>query len=87
MGLARFVATDQQRPKATEEELRDLLYKMDGVVDWTIHENGDVTVEYEPHRIGDQLIEDALAGIGFELHHIYDRPDADDAEVETALEQ
>lgn len=87
MGLARFVAKDPERPPATEEELRDLFYQMDGVLDWTIHDNGDVTVEYESHRIGDQLIEEALEGIGFELYHIYDHPDADDTEVESALEE
>jgi len=85
MGLARFVAIDPYRPKATKEELDDLLNKVDGALDWTIHDNGDVTLEYDCDRLYEGLIEDALTGIGFKLHHIEDEPDASEAEAEMAL--
>jgi len=85
MGLARFVAQDPYRPRATEEELDELLDRVDGVLDWTIHDNGDVTLEYDSNRIYEGLIEDSLAGIGFKLHHIEDEPDADEVEAEAAL--
>jgi hypothetical protein len=85
MGLARFVAQDPYRPRATKEELDELLNKVDGALDWTIHDNGDVTLEYDSDRLYEGLIEDALAGIGFKLHHIEDEPDASEAEAEMAL--
>lgn len=86
MNLARFVARDPYRPPATREELDELLLKMDGVIDWTIHGQGEVTLEYDRTRISDELIEDALAGIGFDLTHIFDIPDADQAEIDEALD-
>jgi hypothetical protein len=85
MSLARFVAKDPYRPRATKEELEDLLQRIDGVIDWTIHHQGDVTLEYDRKRISDELIEDALAGIGFELKHIYDEPYATLNDVHKAL--
>jgi hypothetical protein len=86
MNLARFVARDPYRPQATQEELDALLLKMDGVVDWTIHSEGEVTLEYDPKRISDEIIEDAFAGLGFELTHIFDIPHASQAEVDKALD-
>jgi hypothetical protein len=37
------------------------------VIDWTVHEDGDVTLEFDHDLISDELIEDALAGMGFKL--------------------
>jgi len=85
MGLARFIAKDPYRPAETEQELDELLSEMDGVLDWTIHAGGDVTVEYERHHISDDLIEEALDGLGFELTHIYDQPAVDEAEAREVL--
>jgi hypothetical protein len=59
---------------------------MDGVIDWTIHHSGDVTLEYDRDRISDDLIEDALSGIGFKLKHIFDKPNATEVEVHKAME-
>jgi hypothetical protein len=59
MGLARFVAQDPYRPRATKEELEGLLDRVDGVLDWTIHDNGDVTLEYDSDRLYEGLLEDA----------------------------
>ncbi len=85
MGLARFVAKDPYTPAATEKELEDLIPKIHGVIDWTIHANGDVTIEYDRERISDELIEEALIGIGFKLKHIYDDPNADEVKAHKAL--
>jgi hypothetical protein len=85
MGLARFVAQDPYRPRATKEELNELLNRVDGALDWTIHDNGDVTLKYDSDRLYEGLLEDALAGIGFKLHHIVDEPDVVEAEAEDAL--
>ena len=85
MNLARFVARDPYTPAATEEELEDLLAKIHGVVDWTIQSNGEVTLEYDRSIISDDLVEEALAGMGFQLKHIFDEPGADEVEIHEAL--
>lgn len=85
MGLARFVAQDPYRPNATKEELDGVLDRVDGALDWTIEDNGDVTLEYDAERIDEGLLEDALVGIGFKLQHIVDEPAASVAEAESAL--
>ena len=87
MGLAKFTAKDPYSPAATEEELDEIIPKIHGVIDWTVHEDGDVTLEYDRHLISDELIEDALVGMGFKLKHILDEPDASEAEVRSALDE
>ena len=85
MGLARFVATDPYTPAITEQELEEIITKIHGIIEWTIHPDGEVTIEYDRHIISDELVEEALRGVGFELKHIFDDPDADETEVEEAL--
>jgi hypothetical protein len=85
VGLAEFIAKDPYTPEATEKELRNLIPRIHGVIDWTIHPNGDVVFEYTRNPINDQLIEEALTGIGFEVRHIFDDPYPDEAEIEEAL--
>jgi len=85
MGLARFVARDPYRPAQSVEEVDELLQEMDGVVDWAFDPDGQVTVEYDPDRINDALIEDALAGVGLQLEHISDEPQAAEKERLRAL--
>jgi hypothetical protein len=87
LGLVRFVTRDPYRPSETEEEVDELLQEMDGVIDWTIHPDGEVTVEYDTARIDDSLIEDGLAGVGLELEHVFDKPDATDQELQSSLSQ
>jgi hypothetical protein len=87
MGIAKFVAIDPYAPSATEAELEDYLSRIHGVMDWTIHHNGEVTLEYDNNLINDRLIEDALAGIGFKLKHLADKPKASESEIEKALKQ
>lgn len=84
-GLARFVARDPYRPTHSVEEVDELLQKMDGVVDWAFDPDGLVVVEYNPDRIDDSLIEDALAGVGLQLEHVSDEPRADTEELLRAL--
>jgi hypothetical protein len=83
-----WVAKDPYTPLKTEEELEELLSKMHGVIDWNIHQDGAVTLEYDHHLISEEVIEDALpGGIGFKVQHILDEPDADEAEARKAIEQ
>jgi hypothetical protein len=87
IGLARFIARDSEAPAATEEELEDLIPRIRGAIDWTIHPDGDVTLEYDRTRNSDEIIEEALTSLGFRLKHIYDHPVTGEIEVEEALEQ
>jgi hypothetical protein len=85
LGLVRFVMRDPYRPSETNKEVDELLEEMDGVIDWTIHQDGEVTVEYDPARIDDSLIEDGLAGVGLQLKHVFDKPDATGEELQSSL--
>jgi hypothetical protein len=85
MGLARFVARDLYRPASSKQELDELLSEMDGVLDWTIHDADEVTVDYDRHRISDEVIEAALAGIGFDLKHIFADPYVPEDEARDVL--
>lgn len=85
MGLAKFIAKDPYKPAATEKELEELIAEMQGIINWIIHANGEVVVEYDRHLISDELIEEALDGVGFELKHISDKPEAGEDEVVEAL--
>ena len=84
-GLVRFVARDPDEPAASAHELEGLIPKMKGVIDWMIHANGDVTVEYDHDSIAYDAIEMALRGLGFKVMHVYDNPDVDPTEVQEGL--
>ncbi len=84
-GLARFVARDPDAPAASANELQGLIPKMRGVIDWMIHPNGDVTVEYDHDEITYDAIEMALEGLGFKVIHVSDNPDVSPAEMKEAL--
>lgn len=87
MGVAKFTAQDPYKPSATLEELYDLLSEMDGVLDWSVNQSGEVAVEYNPFRITDEMIEKALSGLGFEIKHILDAPDLPDELARGVLDQ
>ena len=86
IGLARFIAQDPEAPAIGEEELEELIPKLKGAIDWTIHPDGDVTLEYDRTRNSDAIIEEALTSLGFRLKHVYDHPVTEEIEVEEALE-
>ena len=85
MGLARFFAKDPYTPEAVKEELEDLIPKIRGVLHWSIHPNGFVTLEYDCRVICAELIEEAIAGVGFEVKHIFDKPDTDEDKLQETL--
>lgn len=85
IGLARFITTDPYQPSETNKKVDELLEEMDGVIDWTIDQDGEVTVEYDADRINDGLIEDGLAGVGLQLRHVFDKPDATKEEMRRSL--
>ncbi len=74
MGLARFIVNDPYLPASTEEEVEDLICKMHGVIDWAIQPDGEVTFEYDRCLISDEIVAEALGGLGFELELIFDNP-------------
>jgi hypothetical protein len=87
MGLAEFIALDPYDPASTERKLKELIPRARGVVDYVIHPDGDVVVKYDPRQFSSDVLEDALGRLGFQLRHITDEPDADEAELRQALGQ
>lgn len=87
MGVAKFIAKDPYVPSATLEELYDLLSEMDGVLDWSVSQAGEVAVEYDQYRITDEMIEKALSGLGFEVKHLSDVPDLPDEQARQVLDE
>ena len=85
MGLAEFIAQDPYEPASTERKLRELISRARGVIECVIRPDGDVVVKYDRHQFNDEVLEEALGRLGFELKHITDEPDADEATVRKAL--
>ena len=73
MGIAKFNAKDPYRPEALKTELNEL--------------RGEVAVEYDNDLINDEMIEDALSGIGLKLKHIADMPHFEEEAVRKVLDQ
>ena len=73
-GITRaiFIATDPFRRSDEESKLRTLLTDLRGVLDWRVADNGEVTVEYDHDETSSNVIEEALAGIGYQIKHIHD---------------
>jgi hypothetical protein len=65
MGRAIFIADDPA--DMTEARLETLIPDIKGVTHWQITPDGEVLVEYDEQVIGGNIIEEALAGIGFRV--------------------
>lgn len=88
MGVAKFIAKDAYSADALKNELDSLLGKMDGVLDWAINlDDDEVAVEYDHELINDEMIEEALSGVGLKLKHISDEPDMPEREAMETLDQ
>ncbi len=85
MGLAEFIAQDPYDPASTERKLRELIPRARGVIEYVIRPDGDVTVKYDRRQFNGEVLEEALGRLGFELKHIADEPEADEAKVRKAL--
>ena len=81
MGVVRFMARDPYAPAATAAEIEALLVEMSGISDWTIEANGEVRVEYDSYYLTSDMIEEALAGLGFKLKHLSEDPGAETGKV------
>ncbi len=83
--MARFVAIDPIVPADTRRELENLMHRFHSVFAWNICPDGEVTVEFDRTRISDAIIEEALVRLGFAVTHIFCEQDADEAEIQRAL--
>jgi hypothetical protein len=86
-GIAKFMAKDPYNPDSIKADLDELLNRMDGVLDWAITPRGEVAVEYDNDLINDEMIEDALSGIGLKLKHIVDMPHFEEEAVRHLLDR
>jgi hypothetical protein len=88
MGIAKFNTNGYDRSLFREQDLDNLLDRVEGVVDWAISNHGEVTVEYDRDLICCDSIELDLAEIGLALENIYDDdPMLLDQSVFTYLDQ
>jgi hypothetical protein len=69
---ATFVATDPYHRADDESKLRNLLTYLRGVKDWQADKDGEITVEYDHEVTSSNVIEEALAGIGYRVKHVHD---------------
>jgi hypothetical protein len=83
--VARFVAVDLIAPTDTRRELESLMRRFHSVFAWTIHPDGEVTVEFDRTRISDAVIEEALARLGFAVTHMFYEQDVDEGEIQRVL--
>ncbi len=83
--VARFIAIDPFVPADTWCELENLMRRFHSVFAWTIHPDGEVTVEFDRTRISDTVIEEVLVRLGFAVKHVFYEQDVDEAEVQRVL--
>ncbi len=83
--VARFMAIDPFVPADTRRELEDLLRRFHSVFAWTIHPDGEVTIEFDRTYISDTVIEEALVRLGFVVKHVFYEQDVDEAEIQRVL--
>ncbi len=74
MGQAVFTARDPAGN--TRADLESLLPTLHAVTHWNVEPSGRVTIEYDEQAGSVEVIEEALAGLGFEVQHNADDPDA-----------
>lgn len=70
MGFIKLSKGGLYAPSTTLVRLYNILSEMDGVMDWAVNQDGDVTVEYDHNRINPKIVEQALVGIGLQ-HVVY----------------
>lgn len=81
MSQAIFTAIDPNRRTGERSQLRNLLSDMRGVLDWRIDADGQVVVEYNHEETSSNVIEEALAGIGYRVKHVHDDARLGDADA------
>ncbi len=72
MTQAIFCAVDPFHRNEDRSKLRYLLADIRGVKDWTINSNGEVIVDYSHAETSSNVIEEALAGVGYRIKHVHD---------------
>ncbi len=72
MAQASFVASDPYHRVESERKLKDLITDIHGVTDWDIDSRGRVTIQYNPEETSSNVVEEALAGIGYRIEHVSD---------------
>jgi hypothetical protein len=82
MGQARFIARDPD--DHTRATLAPLIADLHAVTRWEVEPDGQVWIEYDEQAGSVAVIEEALAGLGFEIEHLTDNPDAGNVTGQTA---
>ncbi len=72
MTRAIFEAVDPYHRTSDRSQLQNLLADIRGVTDWDIDGDGQVIVDYNHEETSSNVIEEALAGVGYKVKHVQD---------------
>ncbi len=72
MSQAIFIARSPDHREASEKKLDAIISDIRGITHWRVVPDGVVTVEYNHDETSSNVIEEALAGIGYQVQHVYD---------------
>ncbi len=72
MTQAVFIVGDPYHRRDSETKLRNLIAEIRGIRNWNIDGNGEVTIDYDHDVTSSNVIEEALAGIGYKIKHVHD---------------
>ncbi len=78
---AIFTAIDPNRRTSERSQLSNLLADIRGVLDWQIDSDGQVIVNYNHEETSSNVIEEALAGVGYRVKHVRDDVRLGDADA------
>ncbi len=81
MSQAIFSAIDPNHRTGARSQLGNLLADIRGVLDWQIDSDGQVVVEYNHQETSSNVIEEALAGVGYRVKHVRDDARLGDADA------
>lgn len=74
MQQAVFITLEPDLPRDNKLEL--ILPLVEGVKEWSLAENGELTVEYDESEVGPAHIENAVEALGYRVKHAPDEAEA-----------
>lgn len=81
MSQATFMALDPNHRTTERSQLGNLLADIRGILDWRIDPDGQVVVDYDHQETSSNVIEEALAGVGYRIKHVRDEARLGDADA------
>lgn len=82
--MGRAIFTAREPHQTTRADLETLISDLRAVTQWDVDLTGTMTIEYDEQAGSVEVIEEALAGLGFEVQPIADQPTAGNSTGVTA---